>query len=179
MPMHGLDHHRGGEPPGGVWGLGEYPWGKIQPAIPFRRIAADVPPRKGAAGPATAAPACGPPTILPRRLARLNVATILPPHRTGSTAVLRRDLSDLAPFHLSLEHWRCPAPVVHACSGQRRYGGMAEWLKAHAWKACLRETVTWVRIPLPPPRSLCVHVRRRSDESINATYGRLKTKIHQ
>jgi hypothetical protein len=34
----------------------------------------------------------------------------------------------------------------------RQYGGMAEWLKAHAWKACLRETVTWVRIPLPPPR---------------------------
>jgi hypothetical protein len=33
-------------------------------------------------------------------------------------------------------------------------GGMAEWLKAHAWKACIRETVSWVRIPLPPPR-LC------------------------
>src|ERR1700690_2563240 len=33
-------------------------------------------------------------------------------------------------------------------------GGVAEWLKAHAWKACLRETVTWVRIPLPPPLSL-------------------------
>jgi hypothetical protein len=29
-------------------------------------------------------------------------------------------------------------------------GGMAEWLKAHAWKACVRETVPWVRIPLPP-----------------------------
>src|SRR4029077_7929227 len=34
-----------------------------------------------------------------------------------------------------------------------QYGGVAEWLKAHAWKACLRETVTWVRIPLPPPPS--------------------------
>ena len=30
-------------------------------------------------------------------------------------------------------------------------GGVAEWLKAHAWKACIRETVSWVRIPLPPP----------------------------
>jgi hypothetical protein len=30
---------------------------------------------------------------------------------------------------------------------------MAEWLKAHAWKACIRETVSWVRIPLPPPRT--------------------------
>src|ERR1035437_3401570 len=30
-------------------------------------------------------------------------------------------------------------------------GEMAEWLKAHAWKACLGETLTWVRIPLSPP----------------------------
>src|ERR1022692_3118753 len=33
-------------------------------------------------------------------------------------------------------------------------GEMAEWLKAHAWKACLGETLTWVRIPLSPPASL-------------------------
>src|SRR5438132_135538 len=32
-------------------------------------------------------------------------------------------------------------------------GEMAEWLKAHAWKACLGETLTWVRIPLSPPLS--------------------------
>ena len=30
-------------------------------------------------------------------------------------------------------------------------GEMAEWLKAHAWKACLGETLTWVRIPVSPP----------------------------
>src|SRR6476619_8671554 len=36
-----------------------------------------------------------------------------------------------------------PAPT---CAGE-----MAEWLKAHAWKACLGETLTWVRIPLSPP----------------------------
>jgi hypothetical protein len=33
-------------------------------------------------------------------------------------------------------------------------GEMAEWLKAHAWKACVRETVPWVRIPLSPPETL-------------------------
>jgi hypothetical protein len=44
---------------------------------------------------------------------------------------------------------QCPGFARRA----RRYGGVAEWLKAHAWKACLRETVTWVRIPPPPPRS--------------------------
>src|ERR1700677_3844897 len=33
-------------------------------------------------------------------------------------------------------------------------GEMAEWLKAHAWKACVRETVPWVRIPLSPPARL-------------------------
>ena len=30
-------------------------------------------------------------------------------------------------------------------------GGVAEWSKAHAWKVCIRETVSRVRIPLPPP----------------------------
>ena len=28
---------------------------------------------------------------------------------------------------------------------------MAEWLKAHAWKVCIRAIVSWVRIPLSPP----------------------------
>lgn len=28
---------------------------------------------------------------------------------------------------------------------------MAEWFKAHAWKVCIRETVSGVRIPLSPP----------------------------
>ena len=30
-------------------------------------------------------------------------------------------------------------------------GEVAEWLKAHAWKVCIRETVSRVRIPLSPP----------------------------
>ncbi len=30
------------------------------------------------------------------------------------------------------------------------YGEVAEWLKAHAWKACLQEIVTGVRIPSSP-----------------------------
>ncbi len=33
-------------------------------------------------------------------------------------------------------------------------GGVAEWLKAHAWNACRRATVSWVRIPPPPPATL-------------------------
>lgn len=32
-------------------------------------------------------------------------------------------------------------------------GEVAEWLKAHAWNACIRETVSRVRIPLSPPVS--------------------------
>jgi hypothetical protein len=28
---------------------------------------------------------------------------------------------------------------------------MSEWSIEHAWKACVRETVPWVRIPLSPP----------------------------
>ena len=31
------------------------------------------------------------------------------------------------------------------------HGEMAEWLKAHAWKACVLERVPRVRIPVSPP----------------------------
>ena len=31
------------------------------------------------------------------------------------------------------------------------HGEVSEWLKEHAWKACLGETPTWVRIPPSPP----------------------------
>src|SRR4051812_38030547 len=31
---------------------------------------------------------------------------------------------------------------------------MAEWLKAHAWKACIGETLSRVRIPVSPPETL-------------------------
>jgi hypothetical protein len=31
---------------------------------------------------------------------------------------------------------------------------VAERLKAHAWKVCMRETVSRVRIPPPPPEAL-------------------------
>ncbi len=45
------------------------------------------------------------------------------------------------------------APLAKSGSAlqERPPGEMAEWLKAHAWKACVRETVPWVRIPLSPP----------------------------
>ncbi len=47
-----------------------------------------------------------------------------------------------------------PFPTSQPSSGRRearKRGGVAEWLKAHAWKVCIRETVSRVRIPLPPP----------------------------
>ena len=34
---------------------------------------------------------------------------------------------------------------------------MSEWLKEHAWKACVGETLPWVRIPLSPPVIPLVH----------------------
>jgi hypothetical protein len=45
---------------------------------------------------------------------------------------------------------------------------MAEWLKAHAWKACIRETVSWVRIPLPPPGRLRNPFSGRSQRRLEA-----------
>ena len=40
-------------------------------------------------------------------------------------------------------------------------GEMSEWLKEHAWKACVGETLPWVRIPLSPPSTLH-HIDRKN-----------------
>src|SRR5229473_8163952 len=45
----------------------------------------------------------------------------------------------------------CPGQICPRRTVSVHPGEMAEWLKAHAWKACLGETLTWVRIPLSPP----------------------------
>ncbi len=36
-------------------------------------------------------------------------------------------------------------------NASKRSGEVSERLKEHAWKACIRETVSWVRIPPSPP----------------------------
>ena len=35
---------------------------------------------------------------------------------------------------------------------KRRQGDVSEWLKEHAWKVCIRETVSRVRISPSPPK---------------------------
>ena len=72
---------------------------------------------------------------------------------------------DLARFGLSLEigrlpcrrlrrrRGRCYAPRLRSFSWEARAGGVAERSKAHAWKVCIRETVSRVRIPPPPPKT--------------------------
>src|SRR5688572_3981964 len=46
---------------------------------------------------------------------------------------------------------------------------MSEWLKEHAWKACVGETLPWVRIPLSPPASYrCGHLRIISRSKVPA-----------
>ena len=37
---------------------------------------------------------------------------------------------------------------------------MSEWLKEHAWKACVGETLPWVRIPLSVIFTNCSNIRR-------------------
>ncbi len=34
-------------------------------------------------------------------------------------------------------------------------GEVAEWSKAHAWKVCIQETVSRVRIPFSPQKKIC------------------------
>ncbi len=50
-------------------------------------------------------------------------------------------------------------------------GGVAERLKAHAWKACIGETLSWVRIPPPPPSSSRATNRRRSSITEHSFHG--------
>ena len=38
-------------------------------------------------------------------------------------------------------------------------GEVSEWFKEHAWKACVGETLPWVRIP-PSPPFICKQRRR-------------------
>src|SRR5271168_5246996 len=50
----------------------------------------------------------------------------------------------------------CASPSLFSIGA--RAGGVAERSKAHAWKVCIRETVSRVRIPPPPPlQSLSGH----------------------
>ena len=48
------------------------------------------------------------------------------------------------------------SPLVRPAVGEssESNGEMSEWLKEHAWKACVGETLPRVRIPLSPPISL-------------------------
>ncbi len=55
-----------------------------------------------------------------------------------------------------------PPPRPRAAAA--RVGEVAEWLKAHAWNACIRATVSRVRIPLSPP----VHLKSLSRIDLSA-----------
>ena len=44
-----------------------------------------------------------------------------------------------------------PPPRALVTYWKQRRGEMSERLKEHAWKACVGETLPWVRIPLSPP----------------------------
>src|SRR5579863_10047901 len=61
------------------------------------------------------------------------------------------------------------APAAAPAGGN---GGVAERLKAHAWRACMGATPSRVRIPLPPPPlasgRLRTHPENRSQEGVGA-----------
>jgi hypothetical protein len=69
--------------------------------------------------------------------------------RAGSTAMLMAASVAFARPWLaeSSKSYRGSARIA----ASRHPGEMAEWFKAHAWNACVRESVPWVRIPLSPP----------------------------
>src|SRR3990167_6737938 len=73
---------------------------------------------------------------------------------TGAKARTRNDGPHSAPHFTitSQSGWR--KRTAHAKLLIPHDGEMAERLKAHAWKACVGETLPWVRIPLSPPTFL-------------------------
>jgi hypothetical protein len=66
--------------------------------------------------------------------------------RKSKIALYFQSIVEMAGMAPAVTCKSAPAP-----SREGPCGEMAEWLKAHAWKACVRETVPWVRIPLSPP----------------------------
>ena len=53
-------------------------------------------------------------------------------------------------------------------------GGVAEWLKAHAWKACVGKNLPRVRIPPPPPVAISF-----SSESLMVLFVAIPEVQHQ
>ena len=81
-----------------------------------------------------------------------------PAHRCSGHPLPHRLKYKLSNISSGLGKFWAAAPHSLAKSAtslqERPPGEMAEWLKAHAWKACVRETVPWVRIPLSPPSAM-------------------------
>ncbi len=85
----------------------------------------------------------------------------IPPPCQARRSNRRRDLSRFGKVvrifgfaGVSERNWRArqlrPDKVPRRRKADDR-GEVAEWLKAHAWNACIRATVSRVRIPLSPP----------------------------
>ncbi len=91
----------------------------------------------------------------PARLASRIAVTIVPPRRrSGATSGPATEAGPSGSRRISAPSARVFCLKRLACAFYKTpSGGMAEWFKAHAWNACIRETVSWVRIPLPPPAS--------------------------
>ena len=93
----------------------------------------------------------------------------------SSAAILEMLVSDrdtfegLTQFVFSLPSRRCKLLILN--------GEMAEWLKAHAWKACVGETLPRVRIPLSPPAFAHASVAERKPSGGQA--GRRLSRRHQ
>ncbi len=58
-----------------------------------------------------------------------------------------------------------------------RRGEMTEWLKVHAWKACVGETLPRVRIPLSPPHSRSARTCRSEPASGTPRLSPLRARI--
>ncbi|CUX28059.1 conserved hypothetical protein [Agrobacterium sp. NCPPB 925] len=66
-----------------------------------------------------------------------------------------------------------PVICISSKHADLKKGQVAEWFKAHAWNACVRESVPWVRIPPCPPFHLIFSRHCCSKPLPDSPYGRL------
>ena len=71
--------------------------------------------------------------------------------RRGTAGLRRGRNRQRSPRQLRLARLRLALKKAAQRCHDMATGQVAEWLKALAWKACIRETVSWVRIPPCPP----------------------------
>ena len=86
------------------------------------------------------------------KISRESALSVIPPRASRPSALFASTPARSGVAHIkNCRDYVSAFALLARLNILRANGGVAEWLKAHAWKVCIRETVSRVRIPPPPP----------------------------